>query len=86
MSQDIHEKIRRIRDFKGFSQDFMAEKLKINQKTYSQWERGEVKLDWKKIEEIASVLEVNPIDLATHDYVFSFKDCSQSGNIKPVYK
>ncbi len=84
MSQMIHDKIRKIRDYKGFTQDYMAEKLSLSQKAYSKIERGEVKLDWNRINEIALLLEVSPVDLVSNDYIFTFNNCSQSGKIETI--
>lgn len=64
---NIGENIRKIRDLKGFSQDYMAAKLKMSQRQYSRIEKEETKLDLQKLEEIGKVLEVTPIQLMGFD-------------------
>ncbi len=79
MESNIGEKIRKIRDLKGFSQEYMASKLGFSQRAYSKMERNETKLDWKKITDISKVLGVEPIDLISFDDNFIFHNCTQSG-------
>ncbi len=64
---NIGENIRKIRDLKGFSQEYMAAKLKMSQRQYSRIEKEETKLDLQKLEEIGKVLEVTPIQLLGFD-------------------
>ena len=73
MSINAGLKIRQLRELKGFSQDYMARKLSVSQRTYSKIERGQIKLDWAKISEIAVILEMDPISLISFDdrHVFS---------------
>ena len=59
MSQMIHDKIRKIRDYKGFTQDYMAEKLSLSQKAYSKIERGERKATREQITKLADILELD---------------------------
>ncbi len=42
---------------KGYSQEYMAEKLGIVQKTYCKLEKGRTKLSIERLEEIALILE-----------------------------
>ena len=43
--EDIGSKVRKLREFKDISQDYMAEQLGISQSHYSRIENGERKLD-----------------------------------------
>jgi transcriptional regulator with XRE-family HTH domain len=76
---NIGYKIRKVRELKGFTQDFLAQELNISQKAYSKIERGETKVDNKRISDISKVLEVDPMDLLTFDESFVFNNCIQSG-------
>lgn len=60
-------KIRQLRELKGFSQEYMASLLSISQRAYSKIERGEIKLDWNKIAEIAAIFEMDPVSLVSFD-------------------
>jgi transcriptional regulator with XRE-family HTH domain len=60
---DIGAKIKHFRDIKGFSQDHMAIKLGMSLKTYNNLENEKTKIDTKKIQQIAQILEVNWLEL-----------------------
>ena len=64
---------------KGYSQEFMAEQLSISQRSYSKLEREEIKLDWPKIESIATIFEIKPTELISLDENFIFNNSPQSG-------
>lgn len=79
MSKNIGEKIRQIRDLKGFTQEYISDKLGISQRAYSKIERNEIKIDWEKITEISKVFEIDPMDLISFDDNLIFNNCTQSG-------
>ena len=56
----IGANIRRIREFRGYKQDYVANKLEMSQQNYSKIERGETDFTDEKLEQIADVLEVKP--------------------------
>ncbi|HMX02926.1 MAG TPA: helix-turn-helix transcriptional regulator [Cyclobacteriaceae bacterium] len=56
----ILAKIRAVRQSKGISQSQLAEKIGIDLKTYSNWERGRTDLTTRNIDRIAKALEVDP--------------------------
>ncbi len=55
--KDIGSKVRKLREFKDVSQDYMAEQLGISQSHYSRIEKGERTLDSQQLERIAKLLE-----------------------------
>lgn len=57
------KKIRSIRDLRGFSQEYMCEKLKVDISTYSRYETGATKLNIEIIDKIAKVLGVSVADI-----------------------
>ncbi len=59
---EIHEKIRSIRQARGITQDFLAERLNIDTVNYGRIERGQAKLTVERFEVICELLEVNPGD------------------------
>lgn len=75
----VGNKIRKIRELKGFTQDYMALKLEISQRAYSKLERNETKLDWQRIEKISEILEIEPVDLVSFDDNLIFHNSPQSG-------
>ena len=82
MKSGISEKIRKIRELKGYSQEFMANKLSISQRAYSKLENQETKLDWDRITLISKILEIDPIDIVTFDDSLVFHNCTQSGKFR----
>jgi transcriptional regulator with XRE-family HTH domain len=65
MEIKIGAKIRKIRQLKGYSQEYMATSLGITQNSYSKLENQKTKLNLERISNISKILEINPIDLIT---------------------
>lgn len=82
MKANIGDKIRKVRELKGFSQDFMAGKLEMSQRAYSKIENNDIKLDWGRIEDISKILEIEPTDLVSFDDSLVFNNCVQSGKFQ----
>ncbi len=77
-------KIRKLRELKGYSQEYVASQLGMVQTNYSKIERGETKdITVKRLEEIAKVLEVTPATILNFDekQVFNSTFNNQSGNL-----
>ena len=49
------ERIRKIRETKGFKQDYIADKLGISTTAYSKMENGETKITLEKLHKIAEI-------------------------------
>lgn len=79
MSKNIGEKIRQIRDLKGYSQEYISNKLGVSQRAYSKIERNEIKIDWEKITQISKLFEIDPLELISFDDNLVFNNCTQSG-------
>ena len=60
------DKIRFIRVYKGYSQEYMAYKLGISQRAYSKIERGETKMTVFRLNQICKLLEID-INEMMHD-------------------
>jgi transcriptional regulator with XRE-family HTH domain len=63
MTDKVGSNIRRFRELRGYSQDFMADKLGITQSSYGKIEREAVKLTIERLQNIADVLEVDLANL-----------------------
>ena len=59
--------IRKIRESKDFTQDYLAMKLSISQNAYSKIELGYTKITVERLFQIAQILEVNPVYLISAD-------------------
>ncbi|GAB3923719.1 helix-turn-helix domain-containing protein [Mucilaginibacter myungsuensis] len=55
--------IRKVRESKDYTQDYLAVKLNISQNAYSKIELGYTKITVERLFQIAQILEVNPVDL-----------------------
>jgi XRE family transcriptional regulator, regulator of sulfur utilization len=60
---DIGEKIRHIRELKGFSQENLAKEIQLSITAYGDIERGKTSPDLIRLEQIAKVLGVKLKDL-----------------------
>ncbi len=60
---EIGTKIKKIREYKNFTQEHMAEQLGISQSTYSRFEKDDSDLTISQIHQIAELLDVKVEDL-----------------------
>ena len=67
-TKNVASNIRKIREFRDYTQDYLAAKLKISQNAYSKIELGYSKLSIERLFQIASILEVSEANLLTLDH------------------
>lgn len=60
--------LRRLRNEKGYSQEYLAEKMEVTRQTISKWENGTAMPDLKKLTELADLFEVSINDLLGNEY------------------
>ena len=63
----IGEKIRKIRAIKGYSQEYMAELMKMSQAAYSDIENNKTKINLERVQEIAKIFEIDASELISFD-------------------
>ncbi len=63
----IGQKIKKLREIKGYKQEYMAEKLDISQQSYSNIESGKIDVPFSKIENIAEIFGMRIEDLISFD-------------------
>lgn len=56
--QHVGQRIKKLREAKNLTQEFMANNLKISQNSYSRIETENTKLTTERLSEIATILEV----------------------------
>jgi transcriptional regulator with XRE-family HTH domain len=61
--------IRKIREFRNYTQDYLAAKLGISQNAYSKIELGYSKLTLDRLFKIAILLEVEATNLITNEHI-----------------
>jgi len=59
MKYSVYENIRKIRELKNFTREYVAAELKMSTSGYGKIERGDVDLTVSKLIEISKVLEVS---------------------------
>ncbi len=75
---NIGEKIKKVRELKNFKQDYVATKLDMSVTAYGNIERGFSDLNFKKLEEIASVLDVTVNEIISIPDNFTFQHFTNS--------
>ena len=66
-TKEIVTNIRKIREFRNYTQDYLAAKLKISQNAYSKIELGYSSITLNRLVEIAEILEIDLVDLVCRD-------------------
>jgi transcriptional regulator with XRE-family HTH domain len=74
-------KIKQIRELKNFTQEYVATQLDLSTRAYSKIESGETQLTINRLNEISSILGVEPIEVLGFDDKQVFNNCKQEGNI-----
>lgn len=74
----IGKKIRKVRELRNFTQDFMAKGLGITQEAYRRLESGQTRIDINRMEKVAKILDVDPLTLMNFDESFFFNNCNQN--------
>tara|TARA_Y100000768_G_C23918901_1_gene653818 strand:+ start:649 stop:1005 length:357 start_codon:yes stop_codon:yes gene_type:complete len=82
---DLGDNIRNVRLHRGYSQEYVAQRLGISQNSYSKIERGEIALTKERLKLISDILSVSPEDVIEfdertlkQDYLISVKSRSYS--------
>lgn len=60
---NYHDKIRRVREFRGYTQEYMAQQLDITQRSYSSVENGKTQLTVERLMEICKILDVSVMEI-----------------------
>ncbi len=69
----IGHKLKKLRELKNLTQEYVANQLEITQSNYSRIENNEIELSLNKLEKIADVLEMKPEEILAFDekYIFN---------------
>ena len=77
--------IRKIRESKGFSQDYMASVLDISQASYARLENEDTKVTVERLSKIAEILDTNIIDFFDADRITIQNQSNYEGSYGLVY-
>jgi transcriptional regulator with XRE-family HTH domain len=82
MIQQPEIKLKQLRELKNFTQEYMAQQLGLSTRAYSKIETGETQLTINRLNEISSILGIDPIEALGFDHQNIFNNYgSQEGNI-----
>ncbi|HVV55784.1 MAG TPA: helix-turn-helix transcriptional regulator [Mucilaginibacter sp.] len=59
----VAENIRKIREYRNYTQEYLAAKLHISQNAYSKIELGYTKITVDRLFDIADILEADPLHI-----------------------
>jgi transcriptional regulator with XRE-family HTH domain len=65
-TQEVVANIRKIREFRNYTQDYLAAKLNISQNAYSKIELGYSSITLHRLIEITEILEISLIELINY--------------------
>jgi transcriptional regulator with XRE-family HTH domain len=85
MNNTVSKNIRKCRDLKGFSQEYMAEQMNLTQSAYAKIENTETKLTVDRLNEIYKILEIDIAKLLeqkTHNIYNIYNN--EIGNIENI--
>ena len=57
------QKLRLLREYRNYSQEYIAEKLGITQNAYSRIENNQTRLTADRLEKLAIILDISPLEL-----------------------
>lgn len=72
------EKVRKLRDLRGWSEEWMAQQLGMSQRQYSRYETGEAELKISLLDAISKLFGITTIDLLSFDERVFFSNCEQA--------
>lgn len=74
--------IKKLREQKSMTQQQLADKLSVSDKTISKWETGRGYPDITLLEQIAAVLDISLIELMSGENIINKNKCSNMAKIK----
>jgi transcriptional regulator with XRE-family HTH domain len=85
---NIGNKIKKIKELRNVTQEYMAIELGISQEGYSKIEADKTKITLERVEKIAKILQMDILDLLSFDEKFVFNNFSnpqQKQRIKNIF-
>ena len=81
---EIGQKIKKVRELRNFTQDYVAAKIGITQEAYSKLESSKTNVSVQRMEQVADVLGIGIFDLMNFDEnkaLFNFSENQQNAQI-----
>lgn len=76
-SNPLGQKIRKIRELKGFSQEYVSSKLQVSQNALSKIENGHIKINESKLDRIAKIFGITVEDILNFSERIVFHNSKQ---------
>ena len=84
MIQQPEIKIKQLRELKNYTQEHMASQLGLSTRAYSKIESGETQLTINRLNDIAHILGIKPIEVLGFDHKNIFNKYAQEANFNQV--
>ncbi|QJD95572.1 helix-turn-helix transcriptional regulator [Mucilaginibacter robiniae] len=65
--KSVATNIRKLREYRNYTQEYLAMKLDISQNAYSKIELGYTKITLERLYQIANLLNIDPVELLKAD-------------------
>ncbi len=78
-TKEVAAKVRKLREIKGYSQEYLAQELEMSNRQYQRIEAGDVDLTLTKIEHLSKLLGLTPVQLMGFDDKYVFENCTNTG-------
>jgi len=73
---EVGQSIKKIREWRNYSQKYMADELAVTQQNYARYESGQAEIGASKLQKIAKILEVPVGYLFELDEKAIFNNCN----------
>ena len=74
---DDGEKFRKLRELRGYKQEYMAKCLGISIKAYSKLENGETAISLNRLRQVSRVLQIDPTEIIDFSEENIYRSCRQ---------
>ena len=81
----IGSNLRRLREQKNVSQEFMAQKLELSTKSYGNIENNVTKITLDRLTQICNILEIDPIAMLSFDSEKIIQNITNSHIVSGTY-
>lgn len=68
----LGQRIKKLREFKNLTQEYISSELGITQSSYSKIESGETDIPFSRLEQISKILGLNPEDIISFNETIVF--------------
>lgn len=74
----IGHKIKKIREIKGYTQEYMADKIGMSTAGYGKLERDEADISFSRLEQISKAFNMNVEDITSFDEKYVFNNAASN--------